>query len=269
MTTGWFTEIRGRVPRVAAILLGLIPIIASLALWAFLTHGPREERRISVAILPSPGEVWDSIPQLFERRHLVDNTLASLRRIGLSFAIALAVALPLGILMGAFGSASSTFSPVVTASGYIPIASLVPLTMSWWGIGEEQKVYFLALAFIISLLPLVIKAVDGVPDVFLKTAYTLGAGRLQSVFKILIPIALPDLWHGMRLSFGVGWTYLVLAEVVVLDKGLGYLVGISQRQGPREHIYLVIILIAILAFIFDLVWVTLGNLLFPYRRRAA
>ncbi len=83
---------------------------------------------------------------------------------------------------------------------------------------------------------------------------------------MLIPIALPDIWHGMRLAFGVGWTYLVLAEVVVLERGLGSLVAISQRQGPREHIYLVILIITIVAWIADLAWVQVGYLLFPYKR---
>jgi taurine transport system permease protein len=130
-----------------------------------------------------------------------------------------------------------------------------------------MKVMFLALAFAISLLPMVIKSIDNVPDVYLRTANTLGATRWQVVRKVLIPVALPDIWHGMRVSFGVGWTYLVLAEVVVLSDGLGFLVANSQRRGPREHIYLVIIVITLIAWAADLVWEHAGRTLFPYRRR--
>ena len=70
----------------------------------------------------------------------------------------------------------------------------------------------------------------------------------------------------LTLAFGVGWTYLVLAEVVVLERGLGSLVAIAQRRGPREHIYLVILIITLIAWTADLLWARVGYLLFPYRR---
>jgi NitT/TauT family transport system permease protein len=206
-----------------------------------------------------------SVPELF-RRDLFSNTAISLRRVGLGYALALAVSLPLGVLMGAFGSARATLSPVVTAGGYIPIATLVPLTLSWFGTGEKQKVVFLAMAFAIYLLPLIARAIGNVPDVFVKTSRTLGARTHQVVLKVLVPVAAPDIWHAMRLAFGVGWTYLVLAEVVVLESGLGYLTQISFRRGPREHIYLVIVVITLIAWAADLVWERLGRLLFRYGR---
>jgi NitT/TauT family transport system permease protein len=171
--------------------------------------------------------------------------------------------------MGAFGSLRATFSPVMTASGYIPIATLVPLTMSWFGTGEQQKVMFLALAFGIYLLPLVVGAIESVPEVYLRTAYTLGTSRWQTVWRVLVPVAFPDLWQAMRLSFGVGWTYLVLAEVIVLTGGLGNIIEIARRRGPREHIYLAIVIITLIAWIADIVWVKAADLLFPYRRSRA
>jgi len=180
--------------------------------------------------------------------------------------LSLTLVLPLGILMASFRSVGATFSPVATASGYIPIATLVPLTMSWFGIDELQKIMFLAMAFGIYLLPLVVKAIENVPDIYLRTSYTLGTTRLQVIYRVLIPIALPDLWHAMRLAFGVGWTYIVLAEVVVMVDGLGFLIQNSFRRGPREHIYLVILAITLIAWIADLAWERLGRALFPYRR---
>jgi NitT/TauT family transport system permease protein len=267
MPASWIGEIRGQVPRKAAIALGFVPILLLGALWWLVTMGEAEERVVSRYTLPSPVEVIQSVPELLHNRDLIHNTLVSLRRIALSFGIALLVVAPVGVLMGAFGSVSAMLSPLATASGYIPIATLVPLMMSWFGTREEMKIGFLALAFGISLLPLVIQAIDGVPDVYLRTAHTLGATRWQAVRKVLVPVALPDIWHGMRLSFGVGWTYLMLAEVVVLEDGLGFLISISQRRGPREHIYLVILVITLVAWVADLAWVYAGRALFPYRQR--
>src|SRR6058998_3617519 len=170
------------------------------------------------------------------------------------------------ILMGALGSVRSTFEPLVTASGYIPIATLVPLTMSWFGTDELQKVVFLAMAFGIFLLPMVINAIDSVPEVYLRTSYTLGANRRQAILRVLIPIALPDIWHRMRLAFGVGWTYLVLAEVVVKNGGLGDLIDTARRRALSGRVYLVIVVITLIAWVADLGWERAGRLLFPYRR---
>lgn len=262
----WFTAIRGRVPQTAGILLGLVPVLALLGLWWLATWGPVEERTVSPTILPSPVEVAERVPDLLTEGELLYHARISLERVGLGYLLALAVVLPLGVLMGSFGSARATFSPVATASGYIPIATLVPLTMSWFGTGEKQKIVFLAMAFGIYLLPQVVAAIEKVSDVYLRTAVTLGASRLEIIFRVLVPIALPDIWQAMRLAFGVGWTYLVLTEVVVMMDGLGFLVAISQRRGPREHVYLVILAITVIAWISDLLWAWLGRLLFPYRR---
>lgn len=254
-------------PRWRQIGFGLLPIIVLIALWWLFTRGAVEERTISSEILPSPYEVVKSMPDLVMRRSLFSNVLVSLRRVGISYALAVAVTLPLGIAMGSSRSCKSMFSPVTTASGYIPIATLVPLTMSWFGTGEKQKVFFLAMAFAIYLLPMIFHAIESVPDVYSKTALTLGASRWQVIWRVLIPVAMPEIYGGMRLAFGVGWTYLVLAEVVVLDDGLGMLVAQSQRRGPREHIYLVILTIAVIAWIADLLWTKVGERLFPYKVR--
>jgi NitT/TauT family transport system permease protein len=266
MASSSYGKIRGQVPHGASIVLGALPIIALFVLWWFFTWGAPEERRIGPSILPSPAEVVQSVPDLVSSKNLFHHIWASVRRVGLGFSLALIIVLPLGILMGAFGSVSAVFTPVATASAYIPIATLVPLTMSWFGTDELQKIMFLAMAFGIYLLPLVVNAIESVPDIYLRTSYTLGASRFDVIRSVLIPIALPDLWHAMRLAFGVGWTYIVLTEVVVMVDGLGFLIQISFRRGPREHAYLVILVITLIAWIADLAWQRLGDALFPYRR---
>jgi ABC-type nitrate/sulfonate/bicarbonate transport system permease component len=264
MMKDWLFTIRGRVPSRAAVLLGILPVVLLAAVWWFCTRGPAEERTISPVILPSPVEVVKSVPDLF-RRDLVHHTLASLKRIAFGYLLALAVVFPLGVLMASFGSVRATFTPVTTSTAYIPIATLVPLTLSWFGTGELQKVTFLGLAFAIYLLPLIVSAIDAVSDVYVRTAYTLGTSRLKIVTRVLVPIAMPDIWNAMRLAFSVGWTYLVLTEVIVMESGLGYLIQISFRRGPREHIYLVILLISLIAWGADQAWVRVGRLLFGKR----
>jgi NitT/TauT family transport system permease protein len=271
MIPKWLLAIRGSVPRSISILLGLVPIIILIFFWWFLTRGAPEERVFGPTILPSPAEVVESLGDLLsssdqDNRSLFDHIGISLRRVGLGFILALAIIVPLGILMGAFASMRSLFDPVMTASGYIPIATLVPLTMSWFGLDEIQKVVFLGMAFAIFLLPMVVKAIESVPDVYLRTAYTLGAARWQVIRRVLVPIALPDIWHSMRLAFGVGWTYLVLAEVVVKAGGLGDLIDTARRRAMSGRVYLVIVIITLIAWIADVLWGYLGAAFFPYRR---
>lgn len=274
MMPAWLLEIRGRVPPGVAAVLGLFPIALLLLLWWGFTRGAPEERALGPTILPSPAEVVESLNDLLtssdqENRTLFDHIGMSLRRVALGFILALAVVLPLGILMGSFGVARSMFSPVMTASGYIPIATLVPLTMSWFGLDEIQKVVFLALAFGIYLLPLVMSSIENVSDVYVRTAYTLGATRWQVIRRVLLPVALPGIWHSMRLAFGIGWTYLVLAEVVVKAGGLGDVIDTARRRAMSGRVYLVIVIITLIAWVSDILWERIGRILFPYLRRRA
>ena len=245
---------------------GLLPIVALLLVWFSITAGTAEERVISPTILPSPVEVARSFPQLWFQRALMRNLLTSLGRVVGGFGLAVAVTFPLGLFMGSFTRVKAMFSPLSVLGAYLPIPALVPLTMSLFGTGEWQKLLFLALAFSIYLLPLVVAAVDGVDDMYLKTAYTLGANRAQSVGKVLLPLAWPDIFRALRMGFGVGWSYILLAEMVDIGKGVGGLVIISQRQGPREHIYLILLFIVGMAFLTDKLWATTEKALFPYRQ---
>jgi len=262
--TGRFFKIREQVPFLPRLVLGLLPILAILGLWLYLTRGQSENRIISPLILPSPLEVLLSFKSLWFEAELSRSIVASTLRVVGGFVIALLIAFPLGVLMGAFTNIKALFSPLATFGAYLPIPTLVPLTMSLFGIDEFQKIMFLALAFFVYLLPLFVKAVDAVDQVYLQTAYTLGAGRWQVLRRVLLGISLPQVVHAMRLGFGIGWTYIILAEMVAADRGLGYITIVAQRRGPREHIYLVLLVIVLIAFITDKIWAWLERALFPY-----
>jgi ABC-type nitrate/sulfonate/bicarbonate transport system permease component len=264
MNLSAWTGIRKPVSRTAALLLGSIPVAGLLLLWAALTHGAAEERVISPVILPSPFEVVGSFKSLWFDAGLIWAILASTGRVAGGFAIGLAFAFPLGLMMGAFSRVNALFAPIALFGGYLPIPALVPLTMSLFGIGEWQKVMFLALAFFVYLLPLFVKAIHEVDNAYLQTAYTLGASKAQVLRHVLLGVAFPRLFHAMRLGFGIGWSYIILAEMVAADRGLGNIIIVAQRRGPREHIYLVLVTIVLIAWATDKLWRLLGEWLFPY-----
>ena len=259
-------RIREDVPTWLTWVLGVLPILAILLLWWAVTAGAQAESRfISPTILPSPVEVVKSFPELWFDRALTRNLAISFTRVLGGFALAVAIVFPLGVLMGAFTKIKVAFNPLSVFGAYLPIPTLVPLTLSLFGTGEGQKMAFLALAFGIYLLPLIVGAVDAVDDTYLKTAYTLGANRTQTVQKVLLAISWPEIYQAMRLGFGVGWSYILLAEMVDIGKGLGGIIMTSQRRGPREHIYLVLLVIVLVAFLTDRAWAAAGRRLFPYR----
>jgi NitT/TauT family transport system permease protein len=260
-----FLRIREPISAWKAWLLGMVPVLALLAVWVFVTTGAAEERVISPTILPSPAEVIASFPLLWFDRALTRNLAVSFQRVIEGFALAVAVSFPLGVLMGSFTKVKAAFTPLTVFGAYLPIPTLVPLTLSLFGTGEMQKVMFLALAFSIYLVPLFVAAVDAVDDTYLKTAYTLGASKGEAVGRVLLPIAWPEIWQAMRLGFGVGWSYILLAEMVDVGRGIGGIIITSQRRGPREHIYLVLAMIVIVAFVTDRLWAVVGRFLFPYR----
>jgi len=261
----WSWRIRQPIHRGWGWALGVLPILLTLALWAALTHGEAEERVISPVILPNPFEVAGSLHSLWFDRAFSRSAVTSLVRVVVGFAIGVVIVLPVGIGMASCEPIRAAFRPMALLLGYLPIPAVVPLTLSLFGIGELQKVMFLAIAFFVYLLPLVVKAIDDVDAVYLQTAFTLGANTAQAVYKVLVPIAWPDIFQALRNGFGVGWGYILLAEMVAAEQGLGNLIIVSQRRGPREHIYLVLIAITLIAFVTDRLWARAGRRLFPYR----
>jgi ABC-type nitrate/sulfonate/bicarbonate transport system permease component len=249
---GGFLRIREPLPFWLSWLLGSLPIGLLLLAWYAVTAGPTPEQRlISPTILPSPLEVVGSFKQLWFERALTRNLAVSFRRVVVGFAAAVAIAFPLGVLMGSYSKVRAAFAPLTVFGAYLPIPTLVPLTLSLFGTGETQKVMFLALAFVIYMVPLFVAAVD--------------ASQPQAVLRVLLPISWPDIYQAMRLGFGVGWSYILLAEMVDIGQGLGGIIITSQRRGPREHIYLVLLVIVLLAFVTDKLWVAIGRWLFPYK----
>jgi NitT/TauT family transport system permease protein len=262
-------KIRKELPRWQAGVFGLLCVVLTIGVWALVTRGETsEERMVSALVLPSPQETVSRLDELWFERALVRNTFASLRRVVVGFALAVAVGVPIGILCGCFAGLSAFFSPLTTFGRNIPVAALIPLTFSLFGIGEVQKVMFIFIACVAFVISDSARAVSDVGSSYIDTAYTLGAGRRTVILKVLVPLAMPGIFNSLRLLFGIAFGYIMLAEVVKLGAesgGLGDIIIMSQRRGEKEHILLVLLIIPVVAFALDrgLLWVQ--KQLFPYR----
>src|SRR3954470_25066331 len=239
-----------------------------LLAWWFVTRGHTvEERILPPLILPSPVEVLEAFPPLHFDQGLVRSAMTSFVRVTLGFTLAVIVALPLGVYMATFPPVAAFFRPLSLIGAYVPIVVFVPLTLAWFGLSETQKVGFLFIGCFVALLPLVLKEIANVPAAYLDVAMTKGASQWQLVRHVLFPVAQASIWQHLRGVYGVGWGWIILAEVVNAERGLGYLISISERRGQTAAIFAVILVIVLIAVACDQLWRLGARILFPYARK--
>jgi NitT/TauT family transport system permease protein len=260
--------LRRAIPFWQQLLLGILCIALVLGLWWLATSGDPENRLVSRYALPRPAETFASFPMLWSERYLTLNTVASLRRVLLGFGLATLIGIPIGVICGCFPRANSFFVPLTTFGRNIPIAALIPLMFGLFGIGEFEKIMFIFIACVAFVIFDTARAVLDVGTPYIDTSYTLGASRWQIIRKVLFPLAMPSVFNSLRLLFGLAFGYIMLAELVKYggeSGGLGDLIEMSQRQGPREHIILILLIIPILALGIDRALYWVQKELFPYR----
>lgn len=262
----WF-KLRQPVSRLQAALLGVACVVTCLAVWWFLTRGAPEERLVGPLTLPSPEETFSKLPELWFEFELTRNLLVTLRRVSLGFLLAMVVGIPLGVLAGCIPRLNAFMSPLIMLGRNIPLAAVIPLMIFVFGAGEQNKIMFIFVASVAFVISDSARAVMDVESRFIDTAYTLGASRWQTIIKVLVPLAAPTIFSSCRMMFGLAFGYIMLAESIkIADEvgGLGYQIQIFQRRGLREHIYLIILIIPLVAMCIDhfLFWVQ--RQLFPH-----
>jgi NitT/TauT family transport system permease protein len=271
MLAGSFMPLRRGIAWWQTLLFGTLCVALVFGVWFGVTYGEKSEDRIvSGAKIPSPAETFapDKLKSLWFDRALSLNTVASLRRVILGFALAAAVGIPVGVFCGCYTGIDVFFAPINVFGRNVPMAALIPLTFILFGIDEFQKVMFIFLAEVAFVVFDTSRAVRDVSERYVDTAYTLGATRGQIIRKVIVPLAMPDIFNSLRLLFGLAFGYIMLAEVVQSSDeagGLGQIITMSQRRGPREHIWLVLLIIPLIALAVDRLLYVIQVQLFPYR----
>jgi ABC-type nitrate/sulfonate/bicarbonate transport system permease component len=246
-------------------LLATTFVLLALFVWFVLTIGEAERRIISPALLPSPFEVFGSLKSLLTERGLLAAIAATLGRVLSGFALAVIIAVPLGVWAASQRWLDAFLQPAIVGLRNVPIAALIPITLLWFGIGEQQKVMFIFMACFPFIFSDACSAVLNVPERYVDTARTLGASDTQIVGKVLVPLALPDIFASLRALFGLAFGYIMLAELINTSTGLGALINMSQRRSLTQDVYMTLIVIALLAWLIDQGLALLQRLLFPYK----
>lgn len=260
-------RVRAGLPVRNALLLTLAFVGVVLVAWLIITWGRTGERMVQPLILPSPMEVVKAFGPLHFEQGLVRSIVTSWMRVTTGFVLAAIIAIPLGIYMASFPGVAAFFKPLALAGSYVPIVVFIPLSLTWFGTGEAQKVGFLFIGCFVALLPLVIKEIADVPAAFLDVAVTKGASQWQLVRHVLFPVAKASIWDHLRGVYGVGWGWIIMAEVFVRPEyGLGALIYASERRSHTDAIFSIIIVIVLIAIACDQLWRLGSDVLFPYQK---
>ena len=198
-----------------------------------------------VYFLRAPGEAP------YAGRFLSDAT-ASLIRVGLGFALAVLLGLPLGILSGRIKSINRFFGTSINAIRAVPGICWLPLAMVWFGIGIKTTIFLVALA---AFFPVYLNAAAGAGQInplLLRAGAMMGVTRFRGTFSILLPGTMPHIVTGLRLGLGLSWAYLVLGELTGVPNGLGALIMDARMLGRIDMIVLGIMIIAIMGRASDL-----------------
>ncbi|RBO78549.1 ABC transporter permease subunit [Marinomonas aquiplantarum] len=221
--------------------------------------------------LPSPVAVvqrfWEVATQGFANATLIEHTGWSMMRVFSAFVLALLTAVPIGIFMGVNRIVRGLFDPIIEFYRPLPPLAYLPLVIIWLGIGEVSKVVLIYLAI---FAPMALSARAGVKSVAIEqihAAYSMGATRWQVIRHIILINALPEILTGMRIGIGFGWTTLVAAEMVAAQAGLGFMVLNAAEFLVTDVVIMGIIVIGIIAYLFDLFMRYLERKLVPWKGR--
>jgi NitT/TauT family transport system permease protein len=238
----------GDIPALSALIAGSLIWIVVLGAWAVATYGGH----VKDMFLPVPDAVIRRGILLASDGTLFVHIWSSVKVVLLGFAISALVSVPLGLYMGTYKIVQAALEPFVNFIRYLPVTSLVPLFILWIGIGIEQRIAVIFFGTFFSQLVMISDEARAVSRDLLNASYTLGTKRGEAVWHVIFPAALPGIINTLRVTMGWAWTYLVVAELVAANSGLGFISLKAMRGFQVDTIFLAIMLIGLLGLVSDL-----------------
>ncbi len=228
-------------------LLAISVAVPALAWFALSASGI-----VNPLFLPSPSAVVKAGAKLLTSGLLVQDAVATLRRVGIGFALVVGVSVPLGLLMGTLPSVRAIFEPAIALVRYMPAPAFIPLLIIWLGLGEGSKIalLFVGTVFFNTLMTADVAAL--VPKQLIDVSYTLGAKRWTVFRRVIFPHSVPGMLDSMRVNVAATWQLVVVAELVAAQEGLGYRITRAQRFLQTDQIFAVLFVIGLIGVVMDL-----------------
>jgi len=262
--------INRRPGRSGRIYLGLLPFLILIGLYAAgsairLAANPDDK------LLPGLLTMADAVQRVAftaDRRTgevlLWVDTAASLTRLAMGLAVATAFGLVIGVANGILPYVRAGLSPLVAVISMVPPMALLPVLFIVFGLGELSKVVLIVIGIAPFLMRDLQARVEELPREQLIKAQTLGASSWQIVLRVVLPQMLPRLIDSVRLSLGAAWLFLISAEAIAAENGLGYRIFLVRRYLAMDVILPYVVWITFLAFTFDLALRALNRRVFPW-----
>jgi len=226
--------------------LAVAGFLSGLAVWQLasdLIHDP--------LFLPGPAPTLISFFQLWGDAATFYDALATVRRVGVAVAIAGSIGLIVGTLATVFPRFGNLVLPLNSAIRYIPPTAFISLAILWFGIGEAGRVALIGLAIVWYVVQMVADTLRQVPRSLIESAELLGASRTELLTEVFVPYCLPELLAVIRINVGAAWTFVVVAELVTAQDGLGYALALNQRLLQTPRVFALILTISLIGFLTD------------------
>ncbi len=249
----------------------LVLPLALIVLW----HLTVEYRWVAEGIIPSPAQVlrsWELWIFGTAKGGLspysgtwLDNVLYSSKRVLQGFGLAALVAIPLGLMIGWNRLTGRLVDPTIQLLRPVPITAWLPFAIAVFGIYDASALFLIGLG---AFYPIVVNTTHGVRDtnlLLLRAARMMGAGPGTVLAKVVFPSALPSIFTGMRLGIGVAWTAVIVAEMIAVKSGLGYVLWDAYYVGRMDICVATMVSVGFLGFISDRVIVYASRILLRWR----
>ncbi len=242
------------------VVLGISFFVLFVAVWAAATFGGF----VSKTFLADPWTMLVSGHTLLTEMEFGWDILWTVWRVLGGFLIAAAIALPLGVAMGAYKPVEAFFEPFVSFARYLPASAFIPLLILWAGIGEAQKLAVIFIGSFFQLVLMIAVTVGNTRRDLVEAAYTLGVSDRGLIRRVLIPGAAPEIAETLRMVLGWAWTYVIVAELIGASTGIGHMITDSQALLATDQIIFGIIVIGLIGLVSDLLFKWANRRLFPW-----
>jgi NitT/TauT family transport system permease protein len=243
----------------------LLPWLALLALW----YAVRASGLVSPALVPTPGEVITRFWNLLWQGTLAVDILMSTQRVVIGVALGIAVAVPVGFVLGWYRQVRSFIDPLINFFRALPPIALIPLVIVYFGIGEPAKIVILFYASFFAGVIVMYEGIAQISPIFVRVARTLGASDGEIFRKVIVPMAVPHVLTALRVALGVAWATLVASELIAAQQGLGAVIQDAAAFFQLDIIYVGIICIGFIALLMDIVLRAVTRRLVSWQERIA
>ncbi|QCQ90222.1 ABC transporter permease [Rhodococcus sp. SGAir0479] len=243
-------------------LLRLVSPLLLLVLWQVVSSAGL----VSDKTLASPAQVASAASELWSDGSLQDALAVSVQRVALGVVLGVALAVVLGVLAGFSRIVELAIDPPIQMLRTVPFLGLIPLFIIWFGIGEQPKVFLVALGVMFPLYLNLFAGIRSIDGKLIEAAETLGLGKVQLAFHVILPGALPQALTGLRMSLGVAWLALIVAEQINADAGLGYLINNARIYFRIDIVIFGLLVYAFLGLATDAVVRALEGRLLTWRK---